>query len=92
MRHKHKMKPAKEIYANELKDFAKKYDSLGKMTMWEEPDIDTMDFIFSFEKVNGVTGEELDSIHDELYNHMKKFSKEKGIYEFYMNSVIYLGG
>lgn len=90
MKHKREMEPAKEIYTEELIDFAKKFDSLGEMTIWEEPDIDTMDFIFSFEKVNGASSEELDMIHNELYAHMKKFSKENGIYEFYMNSVIYL--
>ena len=90
MKHKREMEPAKEIYTKELKDFAKKFESLGEMTIWEEPDIDTMDFIFSFEKVNGASSEELDMIHNELYAHMKKFSKDNGIYEFYMNSVIYL--
>ena len=49
-----------------------------------------MDYIYIFEKVNGTSAEELDLIHGELYNHMKKFSKEHNIHEFYMNAIIHL--
>ena len=40
---KNEMAPAKEIYKNELMDFAKKYDFLGEMSLREEPDLDTHD-------------------------------------------------
>ena len=84
------MTPAKEIYTKELENFAKKYDSIGKMSLKEEPDIDTMDYIYSFEKLNGTTTEELDQIQLELYDHMEKFSKENGITKFYQNARIWL--
>ena len=87
---KQEMKPAKELYTKEIEDFAKKFDALGEMTLRERPDIDTLDYIYSFEKLNGTSNEELDSIHRELYDHMKKFSKENNIHEFYMNAIIHL--
>lgn len=87
---KKEMEPAKEIYTKEIKDYAEKFDALGEMTLRERPDIDTLDYIYSFEKVNGTSTEELDSIHSELYQHMKKFSKENDIHEFYMNAIIHL--
>ena len=89
-RFKEEMEPAKEIYTKEIKDFARKFDALGEMTLRERPDIETMDYIYIFEKVNGTSAEELDLIHGELYNHMKKFSKEHNIHEFYMNAIIHL--
>ena len=60
------------------------------MTLHEQPDIDTMDYIYSFKKLNGASQEELDAIHDEIHEHMEKFSKEHGIHEFYMNTVLYI--
>lgn len=90
MKFQRQMESAKEIYTQELKDFAKKYDSIGNMTLTEEPDIDTMDYIYSFEKRNGATSEELNQIQMELYSHMEKFSKEKGINKFYQNARIWL--
>ena len=90
MQHKEEMEPAKKIYTKELKDFAKRFEDLGEMTLKEQPDIDTMDYIYSFEKLNGASEEDLEAIHNELYDHMEKFSKENGIYEFFMNSVIYV--
>ena len=87
---KTEMKSAKKLYTNELKSFAGKFDALGEMSVRERPDIDTMDYIYTFEKVNGASQEELDLIHSELYNHMKKFSKENDIHDFYMHSVINL--
>ena len=92
LKFKRLMEPAKEIYTKELKDFSKKYNSIGNMTLTEDPDIDTMDYLYSFEKLNGITDAEADSIHSALYAHMKKFSKEQGIYEYYLNSVISLRG
>lgn len=84
------MEPARQLYAREIRDFAKKYDALGEMTMKEFPDIDTQDYIFSFEKVNRTSEEELDKIHDELSNHMEEFSKLHGIEKFCLNACIWL--
>ena len=36
---------------SELKKFTKKYDFLGEITLSEEPDIDTMDRIYSIENL-----------------------------------------
>ena len=47
------MEPAKKIYTKEIKKFAENYDFLGEMVLREEPDIDTQDYIFIFEKLNG---------------------------------------
>jgi hypothetical protein len=84
------MEPAKEIYTKELENFAKKYDSIGKMSLKEVPDIDTMDYIYSFEKLNGTTPSELNQIQLELYDHMEEFSKANGITKFYQNARIWL--
>lgn len=89
-RFKKEMEPARQLYAHELKVFAKKYDALGEMTMKEFPDIDVQEYIFDFEKVNGASEEELDKIHDELSNHMKEFSKLHGIEKFFQYSCIWL--
>lgn len=83
------MEPAKELYTNEIKEFAKKYDALGEMTLKERPDIDTVDYIYSFEKLNGVSQEKFDLIHEEIYSHMQQFSKEHNIQEFYTNVIIH---
>ncbi|WP_407391595.1 hypothetical protein [Methanobrevibacter sp.] len=85
---KREMEPAKEIYTKEIKDFAKKYDFLGEMSLIEDPDIDTLDYIYSFEKFNGTSEEILDKTLKELYRHMKEFSKANGIYEFCRNAII----
>ena len=84
------MAPAKELYTKELEDFTKKYDSIGNMTLKEEPDIDTLDYIFSFERLNGTAASDLDEILLEISNHMKEFSKANGITKFYQNAVIWL--
>ena len=84
------MEPAKELYTKELEDFTKKYDSIGNMTLKEEPDIDTLDYIFSFERLNGTAASDLDEILLEISNHMKEFSKANGITKFYQNAVIWL--
>lgn len=84
------MEPAKEIYTKELENFAKKYDSIGKISLKEVPDIDTMDYIYSFEKLNGTTLSELNQIQMELYDHMEEFSKANGITKFYQNARIWL--
>ena len=84
------MEPSKELYTKELENYAKKFPSLGKMSLRERPDIDTLDYIYSFKKLNGASPEELDLIHRDLYSHMRKFSKENNIQDFYMNAVIHL--
>lgn len=82
------MEPAKKIYAKEITDFAKNYDFLGRMTLEEFPDIDTQDYVFRFEKLNGTSEDVLDKTLSELYNHMDDFSKANGINEFSRNVVI----
>ena len=85
---KNRMEPAKEIYTKELKEYSKKYDYLGAVTLTEKPDIDTLDYLFSFENLNGTSEEVLDQTLCELYRHMKEFSKENGINEFCRNVTI----
>lgn len=87
-RFKQEMEPAKELYTREIKDFARNYDFLGEMTLEEDPDIDTQDYIFCFDKLNGTSEDVLDTTLKELYTHMKKFSKENGIDKFSKNVVI----
>ena len=87
---KQEMEPAKKIYAKEITSFAKNYDFLGKMTLREEPDIDTQDYIFCFEKLNGTPESVLDKTLTELYDHMDEFSKAKGIDKFSKNASIWL--
>ena len=87
-RFKSKMEPAKEIYTKELKDVSEKYDFLGNMTLTERPDIDTLDYIFSFENLNGTSEDILDQTLRELYDHMEEFSKAMGIAEFNRNATI----
>ena len=90
MEFKQTMEPAKKLFTEEIKEFTKQYDFLGKMTIEEEPDIETLDYIYSFKILNGTPQEKLDSAHHEIFTHMKRFSKEKGIYDFYLNSIIWL--
>ena len=89
-RFKKEMEPARELYACEIGDFAKKFDALGEMTMDEFPDIDTQDYIFAFKKVNGTSEEELDKIYSEISNHMEEFSKLHGIEKFCLNACIWI--
>lgn len=89
-RFKREMEPARQLYACEIRDFAKNFDALGEMSMREFPDIDTQEYIFDFEKVEGISEEELDKIHDEISNHMKEFSKAHGIEKFFQYSCIWL--
>lgn len=85
---KREMAPAKKLYTKEIRNFAKKYEFLGEMSIREEPDIETLDYIFTFEKLNGTSEDVLEKTLTELYNHMDKFSKENGIYEFCINATI----
>ena len=34
---KKEMEPSKELYANEIVDFSKKFDAIGEMTLIEQP-------------------------------------------------------
>ena len=81
-RFRKEMEPAKELFSSELTDFAKGYDSLGEMTLTEEPDIDTQEYIFSFENLNGTSKDELERIYLEISNHMRNFSKDSNIENF----------
>ena len=83
-----RMEGPKKIYTEELKRFVKKYDFLGEMTLVEEPDIETLDYLYYFNKLNGTSKETLDSTLLEIYNHMDDFSKANGIYEYCENAVI----
>ncbi|MBQ8017631.1 MAG: hypothetical protein IJ258_05930 [Methanobrevibacter sp.] len=89
-RFKKEMEPARQLYACEIRDFAKNFDALGEMSMREFPDIDVQEYIFDFEKVEGTSEEELDKIHDEISNYMKEFSKVHGIEKFFQYSCIWL--
>ena len=88
LKFKREMAPAEKIYTEEIEKFGKNFDSLGAMNMKEVPDIDTLDYVYSFEKLNGAKEEELDEILEKLYEHMENFSNANGIREFYINSVI----
>lgn len=90
-RFKKEMEPAKQLFSSEIKNFAKKYDVLGEMSMEEFPDIDTQEYIFSFEKVNGTPQRELDRILSEIADHMEEFSKSHGIERFFQFTCIWLG-
>ena len=85
---KREMEGAKKIYSKEIKEFAKKYDFLGEMTIIEEPDIMTQDYIYSFENLNGTSENILRKTRNEINTHMEEFSKEKGIHEFYLNASV----
>lgn len=89
---KREMEPAKKIYTEELKKFAGNFDSLGKMRIFEDPDIDTQEYIYAFEKLNGAKDESLDETLKELYRHMDEFSKENGIEEFKRHVIISFNG
>ena len=87
---KKRMEPAEKLYTSEISNFTKKYDELGEMVLVEEPDIDTQDYIYRFEKANGTPQEVLDNIVLEISNHMDEFSKDKGIEKFCQHVVIWV--
>ena len=89
-RFKKSMECAKEIYTREIMDFTSKIDSLGEMTLIEDPDIDTQQYIYSFDKLYGTSQRELDEILLEIYSHMEEFSKQNGIEEFYQFARVWL--
>ena len=72
---KKEMEPARQLFTREILCFTKQYDALGKMTLKEIPDIDTQDYVFAFEKVNGTSQRELDEIYWEISNLWKSFPK-----------------
>lgn len=89
-RFKKEMEPAKALYTREIRDFTKKYDALGEMTLREFPDIDTQEYVFDFEKANGTSQKELDIILLEIYDHMEDFSKENNIERFFQFARVWL--
>ena len=83
------MEESKRIYSAELSKFSKRYDFLGDFTIVEEPDIDTIDYIYYFNNLNGTSDEILYSARDEMYKHMVRFSKSNGIDDFSRNAHIF---
>ena len=58
----------------ELEDFTKQYDFLGEITLTVEQDIDTLDFIYFIENLNGKRMDELGPVVVEISRHMGDFS------------------
>ncbi len=85
---KQSMEPAKKIYTKELEEFAKNYEFLGEMSLMETPDISTQDYIYSFDKLNGTKEDLLDKTLNELYEHMRAFSRANGIDTYCQNATI----
>ncbi len=54
------------------------------------PDIDTQEYIYSFERLGNVSEEEFDEIYSEIARYMHNFSKENGIEEFAQNVRIWV--
>lgn len=75
---------------DELEDFTGRYDFLGEITLTVEPDIDTMDFIYSFENLNGKRMDELGSTVVEISRHMREFSKRNDIYDYFVDVCFFL--
>ena len=84
------MEEPKKIYSEELKRFTKRYDFLGEFTIIEEPDIDTLDYFFCFNNLNGTSKEIIKAACSEIYKHMVNFSKANGIDEFSSNAYIHI--
>ena len=87
---KKEMEGAKKIYTKELENYAGKFNFLGKITLTEHPDIDTQDYVYSFEKLNDTSEDILDKTLKELYDHMAEFSKLHKIDNFSRNASIWL--
>ena len=87
---KARMEGPKKLYSEELNRFAKRYNFLSEFTLVEEPDIDTLDYVYYFNNLNGTSKETLKSTLAEIYDHMDKFSQLKGIDEYNENVVIIL--
>ena len=84
------LEKTKEMFMAELKDFISQYDFLGEITLTEQMDIDTMDYLYSIENLNGTSVEELYPIIGEISRHMKQFSKKNNIYDYYINACFLL--
>ena len=84
------MEEPKRIYSEELKRFTQRYDFLSEFTLIEDPDIDTLDYVYYFNNLNGTSKEILRSTLSEIYDHMDKFSESKGIDEYCENVTIIL--
>ena len=84
------LEETQEIFMNELKDFTQKYDFLGEITLKVEPDIDTLDFIYSFENLNGKRMDELSPVVVEISRHMREFSKQNNIYDYFVDVCFFL--
>ena len=89
---KKEMAPSEKIFREELQKYAKNYDFLGEMTLTEDPDIDTQDYVYTFKKLNGTSSEVLDKTLSEFSTHMRKFSQKNGIFKFYRNAIILFEG
>ena len=89
-RFRKEMQPAERLFSREIVDFAKRYDALGEMSVSEFPDIDTQEYIYSFECLNGTSQSELDEIFLEISEHMEEFSRVHGIENFCKCAVICL--
>ena len=80
------LEETKEMFMAELKDFIKKYEFLGEITLVEKIDIDTMDYLYLIENLNGTSVDDLYPITGEISRHMEQFSKKNNIYEYYTNT------
>ena len=89
---KKEMAPAEKIFREEIQKFAENYDFLGEMTLTEDPDISTQEYVYTFKKLNGTSNEILDKTLSEFFAHMREFSHAKGIFEFYTNTIIQFEG
>ena len=87
---KKRMENAEKLYTHEISNFAEKFDALGEMTLKEIPDIDTQEYVYCFEKVNGTPQDELDNILLEICDHMDEFSKVNNIENFNRAVIIWL--
>ncbi len=84
------LEETKTMFMDELKDFTNQYDFLGEITLTEKMDIDTMDYLYSIENLNGKSVEDLYPILGEIADHMEEFSKKNNIYDFYINACFLL--
>ena len=89
---KKEMAPAEKIFREELQKFAENYDFLGEMTLTEDPDIDTQEYVYTFKKINGTSKKVLDKTFREFSTHMREFSQKNGINEFCSNTIILFEG
>ena len=89
---KKRMAPSEKIFRKELQKYAKNYDFLGEMTLTEDPDIDTQEYVYTFKKQKGTSKEVLKKTCSEFYAHMVESSQENGINDFCRNAYIQFEG